>query len=80
MVDAKKAGSSRSKNKNDEDAVSSEGSSNSRANTSREETVGNPTIKDLASAILQLEQSLEPKFLKRPLGGIYSSHGLFRKT
>lgn len=30
-----------------------------------------PVIRDLASAILQLEQSIETKYLKQPLGNIY---------
>jgi hypothetical protein len=57
---------SRSSKTKGEDDTSSVGSSNS--DSPKDEIGCNPAIKDLASAILQIEQSLEPKFLKRPLG------------
>lgn len=44
--------------------VLSSGRRSPREATSKDEIV----IRDLGSAILQLEQSIEPKFLKRPLG------------
>jgi len=64
-----------SKSKRKEDASNEESSDSEsgreRSLHSKDDTPCVPVIRDLGSAILQLEQSLEPKFLKRPLGGDY---------
>ncbi|CAL8080599.1 unnamed protein product [Orchesella dallaii] len=49
------------------DQQSTHTSTSSEANKD-DSTSLNPIIKDLACAILQIRQSIEPKFLKRPLG------------
>ncbi|ODM98981.1 Bromodomain adjacent to zinc finger domain protein 1A [Orchesella cincta] len=49
------------------DQLSSHTSTSSEANKD-DSTSLNPVVKDLACAILQIRQSIEPKFLKRPLG------------